>query len=73
MSWRFWNRLIGWHYAHVHSEWGYDHIGRVYWTADGRAFVDYGIDRLIFLDAPGPYKVTPLTWDPAYHMERAKG
>ena len=68
MSWRLWNRLFGWHYAHVTSEWGRDHIGRAYCTADGRAFVEYGPSRLIFLDAPGFYKVTPLTWDPADHL-----
>ena len=64
MSWRLWNRLFGWHYAYVTSQWGYNSVGRVHVTVDGRVYVEHH-GSYIFLDTPGSYTVSPLTWDPS--------
>ena len=58
--WQIANWLTGAHYVHCENS-ANNIVRRVRYTASGRPFVVYFGSHFIWLDAPGSWKLTPLT------------
>lgn len=62
--WRLWHYLFGWHFFHAENS-ATEVIRRLRFTASGEPYGVYFNDNIIWVNRPGTWTITPLTYKPS--------